>query len=102
MEARPRDRHPETRKEPGTTIVLSARKSFRHDYKVFEKIILARILSEVSGRWLFRGEQFGFSPKYSISLKLLHLERVSRNLGEKRLINAVFILCGQNIRHRMG
>jgi hypothetical protein len=30
--------------------------------KVFEKIVLSRILNEVSGRGLMRDEQFGFRP----------------------------------------
>jgi hypothetical protein len=36
--------------------------------KVFEKIILSRILSEVNRRGLLRDEQFGFRPKHSTSL----------------------------------
>jgi hypothetical protein len=60
--------------------------------KVFEKILLSRILSEVSGRGLLRDEQFGFRPKHSTSLQLAHfVERVSRNFGEKRLTGAVFL-----------
>jgi hypothetical protein len=60
--------------------------------QVFEKILLSRILSEVSGRGLLRDEQFGFRPKHSTTLQLARLvERVSRNLGEKRLTGAVFL-----------
>jgi hypothetical protein len=60
--------------------------------KVFEKIRLSRILSEVSGRWLLRDEQFCLRPKHSTSVQLARLfERVSRNLGEKRLTGAVFL-----------
>jgi hypothetical protein len=60
--------------------------------KVFEKILLTRILSEVNERGLLRDEQFGFRPKYSISLQLARLfERVSRIFGEKRLTGAVFL-----------
>jgi hypothetical protein len=51
--------------------------------KLFEKILLSRILSEVSGRGLLRDEQFGFRPKHSSSLQLVRLvERVTRNFGE--------------------
>jgi hypothetical protein len=60
--------------------------------KVFEKVLLSRILSEVSGRGLLRDEQFGFRPKHSTSLQLARLvERVSRNLGEKRFTGAIFL-----------
>jgi hypothetical protein len=38
--------------------------------KVFEKILLSRILSEVSRRGLLRDEQFGFRHKHSSSLQL--------------------------------
>ena len=60
--------------------------------KLFEKILLSRILSEVSGRGLMRDEQFGFRTKHSTSLQLAHLvERVTRNVGEKQLTGAVFL-----------
>jgi len=60
--------------------------------KLFEKILLSRILCEVSGRVLLRNEQFGFRPKYSTSLQLARLvERVSRNFDERRLTGAVFL-----------
>jgi hypothetical protein len=50
--------------------------------KVFEKILLSRILSEVSQRGILHFEQFGFRPKHSTSLQLARLvERVSRNLA---------------------
>jgi hypothetical protein len=60
--------------------------------KIFEKIILARILHEVSERGLLREEQFGFRPRHSTSLQLARLvERMNRNCGEKRLTGAVFL-----------
>ena len=60
--------------------------------KLFEKILLSRILFEVSGRGLLRHEQFGFRPKHSTALQLARLvERVSRNFDEKRLTGAVFL-----------
>ena len=60
--------------------------------KLFEKMLLARILKEASGRGLLRDEQFGCRPKHSSSLQLARLvERVSRNIGEKRLTGAVFL-----------
>jgi hypothetical protein len=60
--------------------------------KIFEKILLARILHEVSERGLLRDEQFGFRPRHSTSLQLARLvERITRNFGEKRLTGAVFL-----------
>jgi hypothetical protein len=39
-----------------------------------------------------RDEQFGFRPRKSTSMKLAHLvERITRNFGEKRLTDAVFL-----------
>jgi retron-type reverse transcriptase len=59
--------------------------------KISEKILLARILLEVSERVLLRDEQFGFRPRHSTSLHLARLvERITRNFGEKRLPGAVF------------
>jgi len=60
--------------------------------KLFEKILLARILNEVNVHGLTRDEQFGFCPRHSISLQLACLaERITRNFGEKRLTCAVFL-----------
>jgi hypothetical protein len=60
--------------------------------KVFEKILLTRILCVVGERGLLRDEQFGFRPRHSTSLQLARLvARVTRNLGEKRLTGAVFL-----------
>jgi len=60
--------------------------------KLFEKILLARILHVVSEYGLTRGEQFGFRPMHSKSLQLACLvERITRNFGEKRLTGAVFL-----------
>jgi hypothetical protein len=60
--------------------------------KLFEKILISRILSEVSGRGLLGDEQFGFRPKHTTTLQLARLvERVSRNFGEKRLTGAIYL-----------
>jgi hypothetical protein len=60
--------------------------------KLFEKILVARVLREVSERGLLRDEQFGFRPRHSTTLQLAHLvERVNRNFDEKRLTGAVFL-----------
>jgi hypothetical protein len=56
--------------------------------KVFEKILLSRILSEVSGCGLLRDEQFGFRPKHSTSLQLARLvesfQKPWREAADKR------------------
>jgi len=60
--------------------------------KLFEKILLARILHVGSERGLMRDEQFGFRPRHSTSLLLARLvEMITRNFGEKRLTDAIFI-----------
>jgi len=60
--------------------------------KLFEKILLVRILQVVNESRMLRDEQFGFRPKHSTSLKLARLdERITRNFGEKRLTGAVFL-----------
>jgi hypothetical protein len=60
--------------------------------KLFEKILLARILHEANVRGLMRDGQFGFIPKHSTSLQLARLvERITRNVGEERLTGAVFL-----------
>jgi len=60
--------------------------------KLFEKILLVRILHVVNERGLMRDEQFGFRPTRSTSLQLARLvERITRNFGEKRLTGAVFL-----------
>jgi hypothetical protein len=60
--------------------------------KLFEKILLSSILSDVIGRRLLRDEQFGFRPKHSTPLQLAHLEeRISRNFDEKKLTGAFFL-----------
>jgi hypothetical protein len=60
--------------------------------KIFEKIFLSRILHEVGERRLLRDEQFGFRPRHSRSLQLARLvERITRNVGERRLSGAVFL-----------
>jgi hypothetical protein len=60
--------------------------------KLFEKILLARVLREVIERGLLRDEQFGFRPRHSTTLQLARLvERVNRNFDERRLTGAVFL-----------
>ena len=58
--------------------------------KLFENILLVRILHEISVRGLMRDEQFGFIPRHSTSLQLARLvERITRNFGEKSPTDAV-------------
>jgi hypothetical protein len=60
--------------------------------KFFEKILMARILHEVSERGLIQDEQFGFRPRHSTSLQLARLvERITRNFSEKRLTGSVLL-----------
>jgi len=60
--------------------------------KLFEKILLARVLYEASERGLMQDEQYGFRPRHSMSLRLARrIERITRNFGEKRLTGAVFL-----------
>jgi hypothetical protein len=60
--------------------------------KLFEKILLAMVLRELSERGLLRDEQFGFRPRQGTTLQLARLvERVNRNLDERRLTGAVFL-----------
>jgi hypothetical protein len=60
--------------------------------KLFEKILLARILHEINVRGLMRDEQFGFRLIHSTSLQLDRLvERITRNFGEKKLTGAAFL-----------
>jgi hypothetical protein len=62
------------------------------NFKLFEKILLARILHEVNVRGLMRDEHFGFRPRHSTSLQLARLiERITSNFDEKRPIGVVFL-----------
>jgi hypothetical protein len=50
--------------------------------KLFEKILLVRVLREVNDRGLLRDEQFGFRHRHSTVLQLgRFVERVNRNLA---------------------
>jgi hypothetical protein len=60
--------------------------------KLFEKILLARILHELSERGLMRDEQFAFISRHSTSFQLARfVERITRNFGEKRQTGAIFL-----------
>ena len=60
--------------------------------KLFEKILLARKLHELSERGLMRDEHFLSGPRYSTSMQLARLvEKITRNFREKRLTGAVFL-----------
>ena len=51
--------------------------------KLFEKILLSRIMAEINSRGLLRDEQFGFQPGLSTILQLARLvERAKRNFRE--------------------
>jgi hypothetical protein len=77
---------------PGTALSYRTIRLLDTIVKLFEKILLYRILSEVSGRGLLRNEQFVFRPKHSTALKPTRLvDRVYRIFDEKRLTGAVFL-----------
>jgi len=60
--------------------------------KLFENILLSRILYEVKVRGLLRNEQFVLYPRHSTSLQLARLvQRITRNFGEKRQTGAIFL-----------
>ena len=60
--------------------------------KLFEKILLPRIVYEVTGRRLLHDMHCRFRPKHSTMLQLAHLvESVSRNFDKKRVTGAVFL-----------
>jgi hypothetical protein len=83
METRPRDFHPETWEGPSLPSSYRPVSVLDTIGKLFEKILLSRILIEVSGCGLLRDEQFGFRPKHSTTLQLASLvERGARNFGE--------------------
>jgi hypothetical protein len=60
--------------------------------KLFDKILLSRVLKEINECDLPSDELFGFRPRLSTTLQLARLvERVNRNLEERRLTGAVFL-----------
>ena len=60
--------------------------------KLFEKILLTRILHEIGEHGLLRDEQYGFRPRHSTSLQLARLfEQITRNFCVRRLTGAVFL-----------
>jgi hypothetical protein len=64
--------------------------------KLFEMILLARILHAVSEHILLRDAPFGFRPRHSTSLQLASLvERITKNVGKNKLTGAVFIDVGK-------
>ena len=61
--------------------------------KLLEKILLVKVIHEVSERGLMRDEQFGFRTRHSTSMQLARLvERIIRKFGEKNLPGAVFLV----------
>jgi hypothetical protein len=59
--------------------------------KLFEKILLARVLRGLSERGLLRDEQFRFRPRHSTTLQLAgFVDTVNRNFDERWLTGAVF------------
>jgi hypothetical protein len=92
MEKGPSDFHPETREGPSLPSSNRPINLLDTIGKLFESILLSRILNEISGRELLRDEQFGSRPKHNTTLQLARLvETVARNFGEKRLRGAIFL-----------
>jgi len=59
--------------------------------KLFERILQARILSEVNCLGLLGDEHFGFRPKRLTFQQLAYLvERVNRNFSKKRITGTLF------------
>jgi hypothetical protein len=89
METRSSGVHTEAGKGPHATFFLRLLDTVG---KLFEKILLATVLREVSESGLLRDEQFGFRPRHSTTLHLARLvERVNRNCDERRLTGSVFL-----------
>ena len=60
--------------------------------KLFEEIVLVKILHRVNEGRLMGKEQFGFRPSHSTSLQLARLvERITRDFNENRLTRAIFL-----------
>jgi hypothetical protein len=60
--------------------------------KLFENILFAGILPEVSVCGLIRNEKFGFRPRHTTFFQLARLfERITRKVFEKRLKGADFL-----------
>jgi hypothetical protein len=60
--------------------------------KLFEKILLTRVLRGLNERGLLHDEQFRFRPMHSTTLQLARLfERVNRSFDERRLTGALFL-----------
>jgi Reverse transcriptase (RNA-dependent DNA polymerase). len=92
MKPRLSDRHPQTGEGSGTAVPYRPISLLDTVGQSFEKILLDKILGEISERGLMRDEQFGFRSKQSTSLLLARLfERVTRNFGVKRLTGTVFL-----------
>ena len=60
--------------------------------KLFEKILLVRILHEIIESELMRDGQYRFTPRHSTSLQLARLvEIITRKCGRKKLTGTVFL-----------
>jgi hypothetical protein len=71
--------------------------------KLFERMLLTKILFEVGRRGVMRNEQVGFRTKHSTALQIIRfVERVSRNLRAKRLKRRCFPRWGQDLRYCVG
>jgi hypothetical protein len=63
-----------------------------HVGKLFEKMLLARVLREVNERGLLRDEQFGFRTRTTLQLaRLVESQQELRRVDERRLTGAIFL-----------
>jgi hypothetical protein len=73
-------------------LVLLTKSLLGTNGKPFEKILLTRILRESNGHGILRNQTFRFRTKHSTAQQLVRLvERVSRNVDDKWLTDAVFL-----------
>ena len=100
MEARPPNLQSHIKEGPSTAVIPSS-VSLSDTIRILsENILLARIISELSGRGLLRDKQSGFRTKHGTSLLLAFLvQSVARNFGEKRLTLAVFLDVIKELRY---
>jgi hypothetical protein len=70
--------------------------------KLFEKILLTRVLREVNEHGLLRDEQFGFRPGHRTALQLARIDEKSIEILTRGTDRFRFPGYGQSLRHCMG
>ena len=88
-----------TRKDPAVPKSYQLLRLLDTFGKLFKRILLTRILREVSWHRPVRHVQFGYRPKHSTALWInRHVERVSRNFEGKRLTGAGFLYVAKALK----